>query len=135
MHTLTRNLKNLAIAYRLDIIPLIKEKRFAELDSLTKHVGERTNTRITIIAPDGVVLADSKRDPHTMENHRTRPEVKRALKGAMGKSLRFSTTVKQEMLYVAIPVVDRGRLLGIVRESLFLRDINALLYQIKCALF
>ncbi len=131
LHTLTRNLKNLAITYRLDIIPLIKEKRFAKLDSLTKRVGEQTNTRITIIAPDGVVLADSRKDPHTMENHRTRPEVKRALKGAMGKSLRFSTTVKQEMLYVAIPIVEKGQLLGIVRESLFLRDINALLYQIK----
>jgi len=66
-----------------------------------------------------------------MENHLTRPEVQTALRGFMGKSLRFSTTVKQEMLYVAIPIQEKGQLLGIVRESLFLRDINSLLYQIK----
>ncbi len=131
IHTLTRNLKNLAITYRLDIIPLIKEKRFAELDALTKRVGERTNTRITIISPRGVVLADSKKNPHEMENHLTRPEVQAVLKGYMGKSLRFSTTVKQEMLYVAIPIEENGQLIGIVRDSLFLKDINALLHQIK----
>ena len=131
IHTLTRNLRNLAITYRLDIIPLIKEKRFTELDALTKRVGERTNTRITIISPTGVVLADSKKNPHEMENHLTRPEVQAVLKGFMGRSLRFSTTVKQEMLYVAIPIEENGQLLGIVRDSLFLKDINALLHQIK----
>ncbi len=66
-----------------------------------------------------------------MENHLTRPEVQAVLKGYMGKSLRFSTTVKQEMLYVAIPIEENGQLIGIVRDSLFLKDINALLHQIK----
>ncbi|NOY77581.1 MAG: HAMP domain-containing protein [Calditrichaeota bacterium] len=131
IHTLTRNLKNLGVTYTLDIIPLIKEKRFTTLDSLTKRVGERTNTRITIISPRGLVWADSKKNPQEMENHLMRPEVQTALKGMMGKSLRFSTTVKQEMLYVALPIQKNGQILGIVRESLFLKDINTLLYQIK----
>src|SRR5215470_18751549 len=34
-----------------------------------------TQTRATIIARDGTVLADSEADPKTMENHAGRPEV------------------------------------------------------------
>src|SRR5690348_6734942 len=66
-----------------------------------------TETRVTIIARDGVVLADSEADPRTMENHAERPEVATALGGKIGSSTRLSHTVGIEFLYHAVPSGDK----------------------------
>ncbi|MCD6123648.1 HAMP domain-containing protein [bacterium] len=129
------DLKNLAYTLKLKVLPIIEEKDFGRLDSLTKEIGKNIKTRITIIAPSGKVLADSEKDPRFMENHNNRPEVKQAKKEGFGKSLRFSTTVKEEMLYVAIPIKSKGKFLGILRVSLFLKDINKLLNSLKLKIF
>jgi len=94
-------------------------------------LGTEINTRITVIDPEGIVLADSGKDPKLMENHRNRPEVIQALKGSVGKLLRYSTTVKEDMLYVAVPVKKGEKTLGVLRISLFLKDINNLLDNLK----
>jgi two-component system phosphate regulon sensor histidine kinase PhoR len=66
-----------------------------------------TETRVTIIARDGLVLADSEADPKTMENHAGRPEVVAALNGKTGSSTRLSHTVGIEFLYLAVPSGDK----------------------------
>ncbi len=43
-----------------------------------------TGYRVTMIDSRGVVLADSRHDPETMENHARRPEVAAALGGRTG---------------------------------------------------
>src|SRR5581483_5961819 len=62
------------------------------------------DARVTLVAPDGVVLADSDANPDRMENHRDRPELKAALHGSPGWSIRPSPTLGVPFLYVAIPV-------------------------------
>ncbi|HEV2108051.1 MAG TPA: ATP-binding protein, partial [Thermomicrobiales bacterium] len=59
--------------------------------------------RITIIRADGVVLADSERDPATMGNHANRVEVRQALEGAVGSDERRSVTLGESYLYTAVP--------------------------------
>jgi len=67
-----------------------------------------------------------------MENHKNRPEVIQALRGNIGRSIRYSTTVKEDMLYVAMPIVEKGgKVSGVLRTSLFLSDINSLLDELK----
>src|SRR5207302_63036 len=66
-----------------------------------------TETRTTIMARDGVVLADTEADPKTMENHAGRPEVAAALAGKTGSATRLSRTVGIEFLYVAVPSGDK----------------------------
>jgi two-component system phosphate regulon sensor histidine kinase PhoR len=87
-------------------------------DALAKTLGSEIDTRITIIAPDGTVLGDSVQDPATMENHATRPEVIDALATGMGESTRFSTTLQEQMMYVAVTVYNQGELVGIARVAL-----------------
>jgi len=135
INTLSLDLKNLAYTLKLKVLPLIEEKDFKRLDSLTKEIGKNIKTRITVIAPSGKVLADSEKDPHLMENLNDRPEVKQAKERGFGKSLRFSTTVKEEMLYVAIPIKSKEKFLGILRVSLFLKDIHKLLNSLKLKIF
>ncbi len=115
----------------LKITPLLEHNSMKELDNLVKLLGSDINTRITVIDVNGVVLADSKKNPAEMENHKTRPEVIQAIYGSMGSSMRFSTTVRQQMLYVAIPVKKADRVSWVLRISLFLNDINALLGDLK----
>jgi len=135
INTLSLDLKNLAYTLKLKVLPLVEENDFKELDSLVKEIGKNIKTRITIIAPSGKVLADSEKNPEFMENHNSRPEVKQAKIKGFGKSLRFSTTVKEEMLYVAVPVRSKKKFLGVLRVSLFLKDINKLLNNLKLKIF
>ncbi len=65
--------------------------------------------RITLIAANGVVLADTQRSPEAMENHLTRPEVKDALASGEGSALRYSATTNMYYLYFARRVEAEGR--------------------------
>ncbi len=96
----------------------------ARIDELCKRLGPLSFTRLTVILPDGRVLGDTSEDPRRMENHAERPEISAALGGAVGMSTRFSHTVQQKMMYVAVPVVDSGRVTGCVRASLSLARID-----------
>ena len=99
-----------------------------ELDAFIKDLGKHIETRLTVIDPSGVVVADSEKNPLDMEKHNLRAEIIPALQGEVtGQSVRFSSTVQQEMLYVAVPIQQQGRTIGVLRASLFMQDINALL--------
>lgn len=77
------------------------------LDDEADRIGARVASRVTFIAPDGTVLGDSAEPFESvpaMENHATRPEVVDAVRNGVGTSRRPSTTVGQEMLYVALKV-------------------------------
>jgi two-component system phosphate regulon sensor histidine kinase PhoR len=66
-----------------------------------------TGYRITLIAADGRVLADSRADAATLENHGDRPEVRTALAGHTGTDVRRSRSLGVEMQYVAVPAAAR----------------------------
>ena len=94
------------------------------LDSLAGYFGNAVGTRVTVIDSKGTVLGDSRRDPETMERHRTRPEIMRALRGEMGTARRFSNTIKENFLYVAVPIETGGEVVGVLRVSLPISDID-----------
>jgi|ERR1044071_5838442 two-component system phosphate regulon sensor histidine kinase PhoR len=77
------------------------------LQQMANEEARITQTRVTIIARNGVVLADTEADPKTMENHAGRPEVVAALAGQTGSSSRVSHTVGIEFLYLAVPSGDK----------------------------
>jgi two-component system, OmpR family, phosphate regulon sensor histidine kinase PhoR len=60
--------------------------------------------RVTLIAADGRVIADSEADPASMENHRSRPEVAAALEGRAFSLRRKSSTLGEELVYAAAPL-------------------------------
>lgn len=69
---------------------------------------EGSDLRITLIAQDGTVIADSEVDPATLENHLGREEVDDALKGENGEAQRLSSTDDTSRLYVAVPATYQG---------------------------
>ena len=129
--TLTEGLKNINLTLIIKLVPILEENRIEELDVIAKGLGKQIQKRITIIGPEGTVLADSENNYELMNNHKNRPEIVQALVDDLGTSLRYSSTMNKEMLYVATPVKNGGRVLGILRTSVFLRDVNNLLYKLK----
>ena len=90
---------------------------FKGMDVMCKELGASSSTRITIILPDGKVVADSDENPADMENHSNRPEFKNAFEKGIGKSIRFSKTLDQSMVYLALPIREKGKVLAVVRTS------------------
>jgi two-component system, OmpR family, phosphate regulon sensor histidine kinase PhoR len=82
---------------------LLQNDRTDSAQQIAMEEARITQTRATVIAHDGKVLADSEADPETMENHAGRPEVVTALSGKPGAATRLSRTVGVEFLYVAVP--------------------------------
>lgn len=88
------------------------------LDNFAKDLADEIDSRITIIAPDGTVLADSFENPADMENHADRPEVRDALANGIGETTRYSITLEEQMMYVAVPVTANNDVLGVARVAL-----------------
>ena len=62
--------------------------------------------RLTWVAEDGRVLADTETDPAAMENHASRQEIAQALKNGYGESRRYSDTRMEKTLYYALRLED-----------------------------
>jgi two-component system, OmpR family, phosphate regulon sensor histidine kinase PhoR len=102
-----------------------------EIDKLCKEFGKSIATRITVILPDGTVIGDSESNPSKMDNHAERPEIKKAVGGEIGNSRRYSSTLKQTMMYLGYPVTQNGRVIGILRVSLPMAGIGAQLSHVE----
>ncbi len=78
--------------------------------ALAKKLGASIKARVTLIAADGKVTGDSDvRDDQltSLENHAARPEVQQAIRTGAGWSIRFSDTLRNTMLYVALPLNNK----------------------------
>ncbi len=94
-----------------------KLKDMSYLTKLCRDLGQATGTRITIISAMGKVLGDSHESPEIMDYHGDRPEVVGVSRGNVGTSIRYSHTLEQEMMYLAVSV-KTGKNSIIVRTSL-----------------
>ena len=113
------------------ILQLMKPLNADSIDSFCKEAGKTSATRITVILPSGMVIGDSSDDPSTMDNHVTRPEIVEARKGMKGTAVRYSTTLRRKMMYVAIPLKDAEEILAVIRVSLPLTAIDKELDSIQ----
>lgn len=101
------------------------------LKILSHDLGAKTNTRITILDIKGKVLGDSDEDPSRMDNHADRPEFKTARQGKVGMALRFSNTLEEQMMYVAVPIIHGDTFSGVVRASIPVTFIDRALQTVE----
>ncbi|WP_020587869.1 sensor histidine kinase [Desulfobacter curvatus] len=96
-----------------------------QVDALCKNMGEKIQTRITVILHSGEVIGDSFARVETMENHRERPEIKTAFSGKKGMAVRYSPTLDKKMMYIALPI-DQSRFDPVVvRTAISISHIDA----------
>jgi two-component system phosphate regulon sensor histidine kinase PhoR len=127
---LSRYLDNLNKTTLVQTKPYLTLKNYTGLDSLIKILGQRSGTRITIILPDGTVVADSRTNPADMENHSDRPEIIEAMKYGQGQAIRYSNTLSEQMLYETIAIKNKDKLIGFSRNSMPITYLNNLYYNI-----
>ncbi|QTH39841.1 HAMP domain-containing protein [Cohnella sp. LGH] len=106
------------------------------LQQQAQRFKEIAEMRITYIRLDGTVIGDSDHDPLTMNRHLDREEVREALASGTGSSVRYSDTLKERMMYVAIKVsgTEGESDSGIVRLAMSLGDIERSLDRMWLAL-
>ncbi|KPK76503.1 MAG: hypothetical protein AMJ89_04060 [candidate division Zixibacteria bacterium SM23_73] len=118
--------------------PLVGNLDITRMDSLADELGQKIEGRITIIDRDGRVVADSYQSGENllrMDNHKNRPEVASALQDETGKSIRFSYTIKADMLYLASPISMEGKIIGVARVALPLTELKHHRNMIICIVF
>jgi len=110
-----------------ELVSVQYEPDIAPMQPLAERAAKESKTRVTIVSSAGVVLGDSENNPSQLENHRTRPEIRKAIdQGQIGVSRRYSTTLGYDMLYVAVPVSYEGKTMGAVRLAVTLDSIRQL---------
>ena len=116
-----RVLGEAAVELLMRPVPLAERSRWAT------RAAAAVGARVTLIALDGGVLADSSvpaGDLARLGSHADRPEVSAALAGHVGRATRHSSTTDAGLLYVAIPVVD-GSVRGVVRMAIPLTEVSS----------
>ncbi len=96
-------------------------------DRLADRLGRDLGVRVTIISSDGTVLGDTDLDGAALrevENHASRPEVMEAVRDGTGRSMRYSRTVAENMLYVASRIDPDDPARGVIRLALPLTDVT-----------
>lgn len=135
LDVLTANLRTHAqITEQIVAEQMTHSQNRADIDILIKEIFTRTDLRITVVDPTGVVLADSWENPALMENHLERPEIHTALTGDNGSSIRYSSTLQQNMLYVSMPIRYHSELLGAVRVASSIAHVEAGFHEIRSAI-
>jgi two-component system, OmpR family, phosphate regulon sensor histidine kinase PhoR len=95
----------------------------ADAPALTRAIAQAVRARVTVIASNGEVTGDSEvSGPELagLENHLERPEVRQALQKGIGSAVRYSATLRTDMMYLAVPFGSGG----VVRLALPLSEVE-----------
>ena len=95
-------------------------------EEILARIADSDDLRLTLIAADGTVLAESIKSGGPMENHADRIEVRDALAGGVGMDRRESETDGVDYLYVAVSCTYQDEL-AVVRVSRTMERVNQLM--------
>ncbi|MDF2892820.1 MAG: cell wall metabolism sensor histidine kinase WalK [Clostridia bacterium] len=109
----------------------IQADNIEHIKAVLSKVSRELNVRITLIDRQGTVLGETSYDPSLMENHLKRPEIQKALKGSVGKEIRFSSTMKLDFMYIAQPIYRDDYIAGVIRLSTPMKEIKGLMKSIN----
>ena len=124
-----------AVAELARVLPFDLAHR-PELTDMVARAAAATGVRVSLIAPDGTVVADSEvrlDDLADVTNHASRPEVEAALSGRLGSNTRRSDTVGRSFRYLAVPRAPPSPP-GVVRVAADLAPIDAAIAELRSAL-
>ncbi len=117
-------LQNIAEVLNSQLADDIMVRKPTSVQSLVKQLGTKTGLRITLVAMDGRVLADSEQDPAEMDNHIGRPELVQATRYGNGRSERVSPTLGTPMKYYALRAESQGKPVCLIRVALPTKSID-----------
>jgi two-component system phosphate regulon sensor histidine kinase PhoR len=118
----------------VELLPGVSDDEAA--DRLADRLGGSSAARVTVVRQDGMVLGDSGltiSELRHVENHGHRPEVEQALAEGQGAATRYSTSVRADMFYVAVPF-QRSDVRGVVRVAMPLSEVDSAVSRLRVIL-
>jgi len=112
----------------------IKLDKVQNLDTFVNKIKEKLHIRLTIIDATGEVIAETHKDKSKMDNHLYRDEIMQAKVKKYGYKIRYSKTIKQDLLYVA-KMYSYGNTKYYIRLSRALKSVNEHLYLLGAKIF
>lgn len=109
---------------RETLAPLLNERDMDQLEPVVQQLAAAAHTRFTVVAGAfpgvalGTVIGESERLPGELANHRDRPEIIAALRGEIGRTIRLSSTLGKQEMYVAVPVERDDAVVAVVRAAM-----------------
>jgi len=101
------------------------------LEDWSKSASSRAHCRVTLVDPQGVVLAESEQDPTKMENHANRPEIQAAYQSRVGSATRHSDTLGRDLCYLAVPLEYQGRSGYALRVAVPIENLDAAIAEVR----
>lgn len=102
---------------QLRVVESVVENQLAQDDDtafISNHIDK--NVRITLVAKDGTVIADSQESANKLGNHLNRQEIQQAIKNGEATVTRHSDTQEKKVYYFA-KQLDNGNILRVSAEA------------------
>ncbi len=102
---------------QLRVVESVVENQLAQDDDtafISNHIDK--NVRITLVAKDGTVIADSQESANKLGNHLNRQEIQQAIKNGEATVTRHSDTQEKKIYYFA-KQLDNGNILRVSAEA------------------
>lgn len=102
---------------QLRVVESVVENQLAQDDDtafISNHIDK--NVRITLVAKDGTVIADSQENANKLGNHLNRQEIQQAIKNGEATVTRHSDTQGKKVYYFA-KQLDNGNILRVSAEA------------------
>lgn len=102
---------------QLRVVESVVENQLAQDDDtafISNHIDK--NVRITLVAKDGTVIADSQENANKLGNHLNRQEIQQAIKNGEATVTRHSDTQEKKVYYFA-KQLDNGNVLRVSAEA------------------
>jgi two-component system phosphate regulon sensor histidine kinase PhoR len=95
-----------------------------EIQSRVEEIARIARARVTVIDREGKVIAETDKDTAILGSHLDRPEIQEARVRGKGSATRYSRTMKEEMIYVALPIQKGPDIIGYIRLARPLSDVR-----------
>lgn len=88
-----------------------------EIERFCHAVRAEEGLRVTVLDPEGRVLAETDANASEMTSHADRPEILDALRTGFGFADRHSSTLHRNLFYAARAISRKGHVVGVVRVA------------------
>lgn len=117
---LERQIEDELMAYAgiVDLYPM------KEIESRAEEIARIARARVTVLNRDGRVLAETDREASALGSHLERPEIQEVRVRGKGTATRYSQTLREQMMYVALPIRKGQEIVGYIRLARPLDDVR-----------
>lgn len=105
-------------------VELLQPSDRGRLEAVVLSAARTVRGRVIVVDPSGEVLADSSASVRRDTTYRNRPEVAAALRGSARQTTRRSNSLATDILATAVPVVRGRAVVGAVRITQGISDVN-----------